>query len=557
MSVLRKGRRDEFVPLSERVLMLMAFRVAAGVAIGLITQVTRPAPDLGQQWLVIGGYLLATGLLSLPALTAQRSLTLRTFSINLLLDGAFLQGEQALGPRSDSLVILVAAYLAVVCLLASFRTGIKVAVWQGLLVFMLHEAAVTRSLSGLAPWLGDQTAMLTQLGAIWLTVVVVAQFAALNERELRRRRYDAESLYELAATLVTTEAVAQVRSAVLDFCCAELGASRAAWVTRLGDRYVLGTGQGLTLDAEPVEPGTSELLASHRTAARVVHELGVDDAWLAGLFPGGRRLVAVPIPHAPTGDWVVFEHLGRGTRLERRIVNTAMQACAAAALACSRATVIGRLRVDASTDALTRCANRGLFDGTLARIRASSDLPVSLMLIDIDHFKQVNDVHGHQTGDDVLRSVGENLAVVARDSDLVARYGGEEFAIVMLRTSASEAREVAERVRRHVGAHTEPVPVTVSIGVATATALPLDRERLIGRADEALYAAKAAGRNQVVEAVDGGVVMVSGPVPTVPTDGPVPPAPPAGPPSGRSRPSPHPSGLSGRIRHIPDPAKRR
>jgi len=497
MSRSRAKRADEFVPLSERVLMLMVFRAAAAVTIGAVAA-TGPGPT-DRNWLLIAAYLTVTGAQSLPVLTARRWLTLHAFSANLLLDGVFLQGELAWGPRSDVGVIIVTAYLAVVCLLASFRTGLKVSLWHSLLVFLLFQAAHTHQVTGLPDRFTHQGAVLAYLAALWLTVLVVAQFGALNERELRRRRYDAEALYELANALVRTDDLAAIRAAVLGFCRDELGAARCAWLTRSGAGYVVAAGEGLAPDADR-GPGASELLADGG-APRVVYSLTDGDAWLAGHFPGARRLIALPIPRSP--DWVVLEHAGRGTRLERRVVNSVRQAGAAASLACSRAATIARLRSDASTDALTGCANRGRFDSVLGRLTAEADSPVSLLLVDIDHFKRVNDVHGHVVGDEVLRAVADALRLAARDTDLVARYGGEEFAVVMRNTRAAAALEVAERIRRRVATDVHRVPVTVSVGVATAGPGPNgagDPAQLVSRADAALYDAKSGGRDRVVVA---------------------------------------------------------
>ena len=493
----RATRPDEFVPLSERVLMLMVFRAAAALTVGAIAATAHG--DVQRNWLLIAGYLTVTGAGSLPVLTARRRLTLHAFSVNLLLDGVFLQGELAWGPRSELVVIVVTAYLAVVCLLASFRTGLKVALWHSLLVFLLYQAARTHQLTGLPGRLSHQGQTLAYLAALWLTVFVVAQFAALNERELRRRRYDAEALYELANSLVGTDELAGIRAAVVAFARDELGARRCAWLTRDPAGWAVALGHGLAGEVEP-GAGPSALLAGG-SGPRVVYSLTGEDAWLAGLFPGARRLIALPIPHS--ADWVVLEHPGRGTRLERRVVNTARQAGMAASLACSRAAMIARLRSDASTDALTGCANRGRFDSVIGRLAADADGPVSLLLVDIDHFKRVNDVHGHVVGDDVLRAVADALRLAARDTDLVARYGGEEFAIVMRNTRSAAAVEVAEWIRRRVATDVHRVPVTVSIGVATA--IPGsdgtgNAARLVSRADAALYAAKSAGRDRVVAA---------------------------------------------------------
>lgn len=158
------------------------------------------------------------------------------------------------------------------------------------------------------------------------------------------------------------------------------------------------------------------------------------------------------------------------------------------------------------TDALTRLANRRLFDQTLAREHGRwqrTASPLSLLMIDLDHFKRVNDHYGHATGDDYLRAVAEVLAqAAARPTDLAARYGGEEFVCLLPDTSASEARAVAERMRAGVAALNlpntlaEPPYLTISIGVATLADGMHSAQQLLEAADAQLYAAKHARRDQ-------------------------------------------------------------
>jgi diguanylate cyclase (GGDEF)-like protein len=201
---------------------------------------------------------------------------------------------------------------------------------------------------------------------------------------------------------------------------------------------------------------------------------------------------------------VVAEHGRRvGARIERRVVSTAERFAAHGALALANAWLLERIRRMASTDGLTGVANRRsleqAIEAELARAaRAGED--VSLVMIDVDHFKRLNDTYGHQTGDEVLRRVAAELQAGVRSFDTVGRYGGEEFAVVLPRSGAAEAAQIAERLRVGIEqSGTEP-GVTVSAGVAT---FPLDAvaaDALFGAADGALYASKAAGRNRVTAA---------------------------------------------------------
>lgn len=155
----------------------------------------------------------------------------------------------------------------------------------------------------------------------------------------------------------------------------------------------------------------------------------------------------------------------------------------------------------AATDALTQVHNRGAFDQKLDEEVSRAlrhNLPLSLVLLDIDHFKAWNDEFGHQAGDEVLRRVAGLLATTARASDLVARFGGEEFAILLTHTDREGAAVVAERFRSAIAiGQWEPRPVTISVGFATLTSSERSGEALVARADHALYLSKLAGRNRV------------------------------------------------------------
>jgi two-component system cell cycle response regulator len=165
----------------------------------------------------------------------------------------------------------------------------------------------------------------------------------------------------------------------------------------------------------------------------------------------------------------------------------------------------------ATTDMLTGLLNRRAFLDAIERERARSDrhaFPLSLLLLDVDHFKRVNDERGHAAGDAVLQGVARVLASVARKSDFVARWGGEEFVVGLPQTSEAGARVAAERGRRAVAAEGHVLPgggppahVTVSVGIASADA-PWSVDKLVGIADAAMYVAKVGGRNRVAQAAD-------------------------------------------------------
>ncbi len=170
---------------------------------------------------------------------------------------------------------------------------------------------------------------------------------------------------------------------------------------------------------------------------------------------------------------------------------------------------IALLQQESITDGLTGIKNRRYFEGRLHEEVAYSKrykLPLSLILLDVDHFKSINDTYGHKAGDEVLKNLSSLIASMVRDSDVVARYGGEEIAIIAPSTPKNEAEFLAERLRSAVEKTTiavidatqEVIQVTLSAGVSTLGHVVTDRDALVEEADHALYEAKNQGRNKVV-----------------------------------------------------------
>ena len=183
---------------------------------------------------------------------------------------------------------------------------------------------------------------------------------------------------------------------------------------------------------------------------------------------------------APRSAWCSCRMPGKRTAPSRRLANAAL------------------------TDLLTGLPNRRSAMDQLEQAWSAASRagrPLSVMVVDIDHFKHINDSHGHATGDLVLRETAAILRAAARREDSVCRIGGEEFLVICPNTDLKSAMLSAERLRASLGAKRMTIgqtekALTVSIGVATRESGTVDMDVLVSLADQALYAAKAAGRNQ-------------------------------------------------------------
>lgn len=164
-----------------------------------------------------------------------------------------------------------------------------------------------------------------------------------------------------------------------------------------------------------------------------------------------------------------------------------------------------KLQELALRDGLTGLLNRRYWESCLEREFARHqryDNPVSLVIFDIDHFKRVNDTYGHQTGDEVIRSVADITSRLARETDFAGRYGGEEFVVLLPGTHLEGAAQLAERLRQAVEQQVldyqgSPLHFTISLGVASISDDMPNYQVLLERADKALYVSKEQGRNRV------------------------------------------------------------
>jgi diguanylate cyclase (GGDEF)-like protein len=247
-------------------------------------------------------------------------------------------------------------------------------------------------------------------------------------------------------------------------------------------------------EQEPEEQDNSQLLAN-QIALRLRDAYGLRNTLAAPLEDGDSVVGAIILSRRTQETW---------TESAVRLLNSAAGETSAAL---ARVYSQQAAEEEARTDQLTRLPNRRHFDEyctLLASRRRHSDR-VSILAVDVDHFKRLNDTYGHQTGDQVLRAIGNAIQLSVREDDLPARYGGEEFMVLLRNPAPGVALEIGERIRTTVR-ELDLIDfgitdrITVSVGVASGHATGEPISEIVERADRALYAAKRTGRDRVVEA---------------------------------------------------------
>ncbi len=273
-------------------------------------------------------------------------------------------------------------------------------------------------------------------------------------------------------------------------------------LTGTGDAWVLlrATGEWQALVGTAKNTRRDIEHARERVADQAIL---TDAAWASdAISAGGHLCMPMVAGGHPVGVLGVPDSAGPFTPARTRVL---AMAGALLAISIRNAQLFHDLRENSLRDGLTGCFNRthalDVMDTELRRARRSQT-PVSLIMFDIDRFKDINDRYGHLCGDAVLAAVGVRMREVLRGSDLKCRYGGEEFLVLLPETPLEGAKRVADTLRREladmpVNWKGEPVPVTASFGVSVALPAEIDSKALIGRADAALYRAKDQGRNCV------------------------------------------------------------
>jgi len=317
--------------------------------------------------------------------------------------------------------------------------------------------------------------------------------AAAEARQAEARAADMERLVGFGQALgqaLTHEAIGAAAAAHLPV----IGEGRAAWV------LIWQGGQWTRLAAHgEVSLEASEAAARHAVQGGAAAGSGAADVCFPILAAGSPVGVLGVAPEPP-----IPEHL------------RAVLAAAATLLGASlkNAELFAVVHENSVRDSLTGCFNRHhaleVMDGELRRARRSR-LPLALVMLDLDHFKAVNDQYGHLCGDAVLATVGQRMKAVLRGSDLKCRWGGEEFLVLLPDTPAAGAERVADLLRHDLAEHPVvwrvgnvevAIRITASLGLTAVTPGETDVTAIIARADAALYQAKANGRNCVCIAAD-------------------------------------------------------
>jgi diguanylate cyclase (GGDEF)-like protein len=356
---------------------------------------------------------------------------------------------------------------------------------------------------------------------------VAAQLRALldMQREAARASATREQfsmivglLRRLPERLEPGEFAGELAAAAADFAGMS-GAAVASWDQDVGHLLAL------VGDAGGPEVGAafglleSELALAARHATTLIRQR---DRGETGFFPilapgerwleEPRSIVVVPLQGAANGVVGVLAIWNvEPVRVDPELIDVLEMVAPYAAMQLHQLQIYGPLREFAERDALTGLYNRRIFDDRMAAEEAHFlryRRPTSLIVLDLDHFKAINDTLGHEAGDAVLREVGALLRATVRGSDLVARLGGEEFVVLLPETALAGALEIAHRLRVVVEAMTvewrdEPIEVRASLGVAACPECALSPETLLQAADAALYTSKREGRNRVSAAPYG------------------------------------------------------
>ncbi len=451
---------------------------------------------------------------------AQRAV----LDVSLAVDAAAVAILLAItGGAASPFTPLVVVVAALPLIAFGARTGLRAAVattvalgwvWASSPDVVATEGAVDVPRAALVA----DTRILVALLATWGAVAAVAMLTRVVEADLRRAASDIDALHRIGRAMDPDQGPDGIARRLVAAVVDHLGADAASvW---LGDRTRVGlilsaeTGH-TTLDPDQLEVPRNGLIAQALEQRGVV--VGTADGPLAQVHGEDTTIAVVALRgDAPGGHGVLVlaPSQGRRSRILRdtRWVQAVEELATDVGDALDDAHAMAHLRTLARTDSVTGMPNHRVLQERLRveverlqrRVTRGQSAALSFAIFDLDHFKRINDTHGHPTGDAVLAAIAEAVGHAARAADVVCRYGGEEFAIVLVDTGPDEAREACERFRAVVASVRVPAPdgslvkVTASFGVASMAGLGVDRSSLIAAADHAMYEAKEAGRNRVV-----------------------------------------------------------
>lgn len=323
-----------------------------------------------------------------------------------------------------------------------------------------------------------------------------AAAAAAEARVAHERARDLEQLAAFGRAL-TAALTRDALRAVLWRYMPLLAGRRDVWIG-------LADGQKFELLLETT--GTDQAaVAAEEIGRRLASALAREGGGVSWVCEDGYRCFLISTADRHAGVVALSEDAGD---IDERTERTVSAAAALLGIAVRNVQLFAEIRENALTDPLTACFNRGhilqVIEAELRRTRRTQS-PLSVVMLDVDQFKAINDRLGHLAGDDVLAAIGLRLRDVLRHSDVRGRFGGDEFLIVLPDTPAAGALHVAEAIRRELEALQIPLAsgaerITASVGVATALPGEIEAARLVGRVDRALYLAKAEGRNRVAAA---------------------------------------------------------
>jgi diguanylate cyclase (GGDEF)-like protein len=366
------------------------------------------------------------------------------------------------------------------------------------------------------PFSAEETSLLAAIGRHAAMALENAHLYA----DSRRKAEEFEALYQLGQTMSSTFNLQDILTRISQTVSTLLHAQAMSLMLLSQDGRTLSTVAGYNLSEEALhvvetvrmrQDSSPSLVAVREKRPVAIADISTDPAFAPWPQPpqarGYRSFLAIPLIAQDRALGCMNLYLTEGHEFDADEIQLLSTFASQAAISIENARLFEETRQLAITDELTGLANHRQFYNQLAReFRRAQRYrrPLTLLMLDLDHFKQYNDRFGHLAGDQALREMGELLRRNARDVDILARYGGEEFAIILPETDLDRAMIQAERTRGAIASHAfrgrESNPqgdLTVSIGVAALTPTMRKIEELVHDADQALYRAKSQGRNRL------------------------------------------------------------